>query len=354
MSFALIRIQNFRNISFAEISPSDGINYFVGENGSGKTSVLEAVYSLVRGRSFRTRFLKSMIMQGPLKQSFVYANWLGSDGLIQKLGVERNLNGSRIRLNGLDVSRLSFVSSLIPLQLLTAHSFNIFSAGPTSRRKFFDWGLFHVEQQFLPNWGIYLRLVQQRNAALKSGDRKTIFAYQPSLVDQAVRIDIQRKSYLHSLSTSLSILCKELSIFPSLTIKYFPGWSGQISYERALEQRLSTDINRGYTSVGPHYFDIRFQIGDYQAEQILSNGELKLLVHLLKMAQIYHLRSYSNLKSVYIIDDLYAELSTPFRHHARDILNTTPCQVLITSPDIKLIPDLYGDAMFHVEQGNVY
>lgn len=354
MPFSLLRIDNFRNISSAEVCLSEDLNYFVGANGSGKTSFLEAIYSLVRGRSFRTRYSKPMIMDGSVDNTVVFANWAASDGTLHFIGVERNLKASRVRLDGQDVRRISTVSSLIPLQFLSSQSASFFTSGPSARRKYFDWGVFHVEQQFIHTWDRYKRLIQQRNVALRNHDKQTISAFQYGLANAALDIDEYRKNYFEAISSVVTSLCNEFSIFPGLSLVYERGWNEGIQFEQALKSKLPSDLSRGYTSIGPQYFDVRFLICRQPVEQVLSGGELKLLVHLLKVAQICLLNNIQTISTVYLIDDFYAELSPLFRVMAQDLLKYISSQVLITSPDICLIPLSDSCAKtFHVEHGKI-
>lgn len=337
-----------------EIHPSPGLNYFLGDNGAGKTSVLEAIYTLIRGRSFKTRFVSPIIRAGVNGSSYVYADWISNLGSHHRIAFERNRHKTALLLDGNSVSRLSAVSSLIPLQLFTPQSFLIFSNGAIGRRRFLDWGLFHVEQAFITSLEKFNKFLVQRNHALRRGDIRVVNAYNKGFIESALAMDKIRNEYFNSFAPIFYNLAERFSLFSDLKVHYWRGWKGEIELEEALYERLDTDLHRGYTSIGPHHFDLRFLSGKQSIEKILSNGEQKLVIFFLKIAQIQHLNDKQTLASVFLVDDLYSELSKKFREIALYTLKNIYSQIFVTGTEYNFFPLKGGDEnMFHVKQGAV-
>ena len=353
MSFELIKINNFRNIPEAIIEPESERNIFVGENGAGKTSVIEAIYSVARGRSFRSRYRKPVIKEGE-SSSLIFSTWKNYSGIQSKIGIERKKERTRIRINGQNIARLSILGQLIPLQLLSPQSINIFSNGPTNRRKLMDWGVFHVEPSFYSLWNRYLNTLKQRNAALRSGKKEVANAFAYSLAELAAQIDSIRSDYFNKLNALLLTSIKPQKPLIDVTVNYYRGWSNKKELLDLMQEKLLIDLKRGYTSVGPQFSDLKFTCNSKKLDESLSNGEKKLLIFLFKLAQIDHLNQLRPRETIFLIDDVYSELSPTFQNIVNHSISNLPNQVFLTTPDPAHISSLTEHnkyRLFHVEHG---
>ena len=191
-----LNISGLRNISNITLGPSSGINLILGANGSGKTSILEAVHLLGLGRSFRTRTLKNAV-QFKQQQFQVVAK---TDTQIP-VGLQFNLNtGLQIRLNNAPLKKLSDLATQLPLQMIPANCHQFFEQGPRYRRQLVDWGLFHVEPEFNYQWQSYKKILQQRNAAIRHRKKvEEIQLWDAHLVSYGEKITTHRQRQLAQL-----------------------------------------------------------------------------------------------------------------------------------------------------------
>ena len=167
MGLRRVRITAFRCIPEADLSLSPQRNYIFGPNGAGKTSLLEALYLLGRGRSFRTRHTRRLVMHGA--SGLAVFGEVVSPGRTHRIGaafedghLERRVEG-RAGVSGVELA------TLLPVHAIEPGSHELIQGGPSERRRFLDWGVFHVEHAYLEAWRRYRRVLGQRNAALKAG-----------------------------------------------------------------------------------------------------------------------------------------------------------------------------------------
>ncbi|MEJ2534241.1 MAG: DNA replication and repair protein RecF, partial [Gammaproteobacteria bacterium] len=227
MIIKYIQISNLRNIQRAEIRPSSGLNLFHGPNGAGKTTVLESLVVLAKGRSFRSGATGSLI--GPDEPFFrILAETVEPGGVSCRLGLERTHTEWRARIQGSEVSQLSDLAAHLPIVLMEPNSHLLVSGGPEIRRRFCDWGVFHVKHAFLEDWRRFHRALRQRNAALRSGDAAMVRSLDPPVVSLSEIIDAHRRSHLEPLATEVRELLAELSPeLPEVELRYHPGWRGE-------------------------------------------------------------------------------------------------------------------------------
>jgi DNA replication and repair protein RecF len=284
---AELTIRQLRNIPALSLSPSPGINLLLGENGAGKTSILEAIHLLAVGRSFRTRFLKQLV-QFEQPQLQVIAKTVAHK---TPIGLQYDLaTGLEIRLNNAPLKRLSDLASQLPLQFIPANCHQFFEQGPKYRRQLLDWGLFHVEPSFNFHWQAYKKVVQQRNSAIRQ-HKKTdeIQLWDSHLVSHGEEISKQRIKRLEDLLAEFKIIFPRLC--PSFknnqfSIKYKSGWPKGSSLKETIAATIERDQQLGYTRSGSHAADWSFKVDDYEPSEVFSRGQQKLFFIALCMAQI--------------------------------------------------------------------
>jgi len=348
-----LNIINLRNIASTRIDFNSGLNCFIGDNGAGKTSILEALSVLSKGRSFRSGQISSLI--GPAGKSFQVVSKIESQvGNTHQLGMERDEDSWTARHNGADVSNLSELTQLLPHVLLEPNSHTLVSGPPDVRRRYLDWGVFHVEHNFLLLWRRYNRVLKQRNAALKQSNRMIVESLDPQFVQLGEQLHQARKNHTEKLN---DILQKQLSLFceslEEITLSYKKGWAGD-SLSEAIQLSDTRDIERGSTGPGPHKADLIFSLNGSPAKERLSRGEQKAMTAALIMAQA-EMISQSGEMPVLMLDDLSSELDET---HLGKVLRAgveLGTQILLTGtelvPAIKDCESPY--TVFHVEHGNV-
>jgi len=352
MGLKSLEISQFRNLLSVSLKPDTGLNLIIGENAAGKTSILESIFYMSYGRSFRSSQIKHLISHD--KEYFRLVAQL--DDIDTRLGIERTSQAQTIRVNQSTITRLSELSSLVPVIALHPDSHQLISAGPEHRRQFLDWGVFHVEHKFLHAWKMYKKSLSQRNAALRMQQNdKLCSMWNTELVQHANIIQESRLSYLTKISEVVDNL-KDI-LFPdhSIEINYKRGWPIDISFNDYLLQNLTKDRDKGYTQSGPHRADLKITVDGQSAQSSISRGQQKKLVSLLKIAQLSLFAQQSERRCILLFDDLPAELDESNQNKIMSILSKLDIQLFITAIDASQINcDHWAHhKVFHVEHGNV-
>ncbi len=353
-----ITIRNVRNITNESLMPTTGINLLVGPNGSGKTSVLEAIHLLALGRSFRSRTLKNAI-QFDKQQLQVIAKTVQNK---MPIGLQYGVQaGLEIRFNNAPLKKLSDLATQLPLQLIPANSHQFFEQGPRFRRQLLDWGLFHVEPSFNFHWQAYKKVLQQRNAAIRQKmSFNEIQLWDQHLVEHGNQITNLRKKRLETILEQFEFYFKlvcpqfENSV---MALKYKTGWSKENTLEESIKSNLQRDYQLGYTRSGAHAADWAFKINEYDANDIFSRGQQKLFFLALCMAQIKSSESANKLKGILLIDDLSSELDESHMQIILRELSKMPVQIFISSTESTIQQQVKktgeDHTLFHVKQGRI-
>jgi len=324
-----LQVTDFRCLQSVELEFDPGFTLISGPNASGKTSLLEAIYVLGRGRSFRTRHLEHLIRRD--QDCF---RVVGEMDLVTRrvpLGVEGNREGMRARVAGAAAASLAELAVMFPVQIIDPEVHKLIEEGPGRRRRFLDWGVFHVEPGFIPNWRRYQQSLNQRNAALKLGQpRGVVSVWDQELMKAAAEITRARTQYLEGLTEVARALARRL-LGRELALSYRQGWSRELSFEAALSQSWKLDLERRSTQVGPHRAELAIQIDGVMAKDRISRGQQKLLAAALLIAQIDLFPAEAAARPSLLLDDPAAELDD--RHLAQLIaaLAGGPSQLIVTS-----------------------
>ncbi len=341
-----IQIRDFRNIQSAELEFADTFNFITGDNGAGKTSLLEAVSFLARGKSFKTSNSASLIRTG--KGDFLIVA-LGDRH--EKLGLRRTPTDTQVRLNGQAVNRLSDLVRLIPLLVITPNSHELIERGPDQRRQFIDWGLFHVEQSYAREMQLYRKLLKQRNAVIRSDFESAVY-WEKGLATQGERVDRYRQNFIEQLEPLFHETLHHFADISHLSLDYEPGWHVEKGLQEHLASKRESDRKSGNTSVGPHRADLTLKIGKTPARERLSRGQQKLVVISLILAQARLLGEQGSMPTI-LVDDLPAELDSGHQKRLLDLLAEIPSQKIITSIDPDPSGFVRNARLFHVEHGQV-
>lgn len=355
MRLTRVTASDFRCFRQLDMAPGPKINLISGDNASGKTSVLEGIFMLGRGQSFRSATLGPQILMGAEK--FLLAGHLQNEtGQSRRIGMLRPKKGKlSYKLDSQSETKRFDLVSALPLQVIDPNLHRLLEQGPKYRRSFLDWGVFHVEHRFFSAWRQYRRALKQRNRAIRNNaGRQAIEAWNPELIRTAAVITESREHYLQQLSrmlpeTTLSLLGKDTP-----QISYHTGWSRGSAYSDSLESSLESDRKSGYTQVGPHRADVSIRAAGVRARTHVSRGQQKLLVSAMLLAQARLMFEATGAKPVLLVDDLMAELGPTYLNALLVEIRDLDVQCFITALDRTLIGDALHDAhMFHVEHGQV-
>lgn len=356
-----INIKNLRIIDELSLKPFKKFNLITGINGSGKSSILEAIHMLAMGRSFRTHKTKPLIKKG--QQAFTIFGVVGESSKIN-IGIQRSISKAReIRISGEPAESQSELAALLPLQILNSDAFSLITGGPEVRRQFLDWGVFHVEHQaFIYSWQRMKHSLKNRNLLLKSyshnsSQRSQVHAWTQQFTTEALNINQFRMDYLNDYLPLCEQFVNELLDLDGFTIEYYSGWDMNKSLLDALNDNIQQDAKAGFTQRGPHRADIRIKFGGVNASELLSRGQQKLLAFAMRLAQGKLLSTKTARSCTYLIDDLSAELDIHNRCKVLDLLFDLDCQVILAEIEKQTINHEATDdevaSMFHVEHGKL-
>ncbi len=349
-------IKNLRNLVDVKLHPSPRLNIIEGLNGSGKTSLLESIYLLSCGKSFRTHRFSNLPTQG-CDWMGVYGKISGKENRIISVGLEHRNGKNFIKAEGNRLQKASELANYLPIVVIHQESHRVFTQSPKYRRAFVDWGVFHVEQNFLSTWQYFSRTLKQRNAALSQrNSTMSLDHWDLALHQSALLIDDFRQEYLNKLIPLFNHYAAALlSIDDEITIEYKRGWSDKEDYLSVLNASIGRDRLLGYTQKGPHRADITFKVCGVPLHEFISRGQQKLLVCSLYIAQAALFSKLTGQASLFVIDDVTAELDNLHVDNLMKVLNGLEVQIFVTTPD-KLLVDsqLFPETkMFHVEHGIV-
>ena len=352
MALSLLRIHNLRNLQKVEIEPCTDTNVLWGGNGAGKTTVLEAIYILGRGRSFRGLEVGPLVAEGQ-EEMTVFGRMEREGKVPDNIGIRKKRKGSaQIRFNQGNVTKLSILAKAVPLQILTPRSHEILERGSGYRRRFIDWGVFHVEHDFIHLSNRYHRALKQRNAALRRSPN-TAFVWDRELVENGEEMELKRSGYIEKLVPVFEEEVCRLLGGKEVTVRYRKGWSEGETYMENLIRRKGDDIRRGFTGAGPHRADIEIEMAGQKVEKIASRGEQKLVIAALYLAQAKIIPEEGGVGPVFFIDDLPAELDKEKREIFLSELQSLNTQIFITGIEKEYFSALINKRVFHVEHGQV-
>lgn len=361
MTLQRLFIQHLRNLNAVDIKPSDRVNLIYGLNGSGKTSLLEAINVLALGRSFRSHKHKPLINNQ--KQDFtVFGKVVSDEGTEIPIGIQRNLAGEvQLKANGNPVNSIADLAIYLPVQVINSDTFLLLEGSPKIRRQFMDWLVFHVEHQFYPCWKNLQRCLKHRNSLLRRDriDPFELSTWDQELVQLTEKIHVFRQSCVEQFTPVFQQLLNEFIAIDNIAISYQRGWDKHKDYAQVLVESFERDKRFGLTHAGSHRAELKITVAGQAAAEILSRGQQKLLVCALKIAQGLVFSRITGRKCIYLVDDLPAELDEQHRSLLTHWLHKMDTQVFITGVEQETLRSSWLDKpeislkMFHVKHGEV-
>jgi len=396
-----LQVSHLRNLTQANLQCA-ACNVVIGANGSGKTSLLEAIFLLSRGKSFRHHQPKRYI-QHHQNITTVHAKLFDDSTLaIQKQADATTL----LRLNQNTVYNQSILTEQLPTLLIDPSTMDMLEQGSASRRQLLDWLVFHMKQGFHPQWVAYQRLLKQRNSLLKKTRHLTqvqlaeLKAWDKGLSNHAALIHHYRERIFTEWQPYFAQSIAQLlpAYADQLSLSYNAGYDTNVGLDVQLNERLEQDLQLGYTRIGNHRADIhvhwrssdleektrsskdmgtaskaeanpKLPVLKEQAANVLSRGEKKLLITALRLSQLPLLletekgahSSNSDFQSrvtpVVLLDDITAELDNRAIEILLSTLAQLPCQVFMTSLMDDILPLVHQywsePNVFHVKQGKI-
>jgi len=335
MSIGNVFIRNFRLFENYNFHFSHKNLLLTGPNGSGKTSLLEALCLLLTGKSFKTRDLGECIREG--ETSFL----LGLQGLSQDekltISLEKALNkrvSIKARKNNKPVSKNKLPICLI----IQAKDLRMLEGEPELRRGLFKQIMFHVKHESYSIHQEYKKVLIQRNMALKKkATEKELSIWTSKLIEEGKKLEQEQKEFFKEFyKKTMEIFTDssqkdELSFLNNIKIKFYQGWSDASNLEESINNSILKDRALGYTTQGPHRLDLKFYIKDRLVKSILSRGQQKLLILLIYFKMNVMLNENNKIPLIYLIDDITSELDEKNLRIALEHIISLKTQVVITS-----------------------
>jgi DNA replication and repair protein RecF len=238
------------------LEPASGTNLLVGDNGAGKTSVLESMFLLGRGRSFRAANLASVASTG--KTAFAIRGRVSSEEQqrVRTVGLKWTQGRTTGQIDSRDAESLAELARAFPVEVIDTQVQEIVRGGPGQRRRYLDWGVFHVEHVFIDAWRRYSRALKQRNAALRQPSGISMAkAWEEELSVSGTLLNEARSRYVERLVEDVGDVVEDLLGAP-ISVTYAKGWPEAMTLAEALDRGRERDAQRGATSVGPHRADL--------------------------------------------------------------------------------------------------
>jgi DNA replication and repair protein RecF len=356
MRLQRVVINHIRNLKDVSIDLSDHLNIIFGENASGKTSLLESLHVLAYAKSFRSHHFRHIINHDA--QYLRVTGQIGEPGQLSiPVGVEFREGRLRMRADGRNLKKTSELAQHLPIIIIHQECQRLLTDGPKFRRKFLDWGVFHVEQRFLNDWRRYVRALRQRNTVLQARKgRAAVCIWDKELQESAMAIHSYRQSYCDQLIPVWQDCFRQLlDGCDDVTVTYQAGWNLEQDFTSALKSTYEQDARRGFTHQGPHRADLAIRVAGIAAHESLSRGQQKLLICAMLIAQALVFRRLNNRPCVFLVDDIKAELDQEHVERVMALLKNMDAQIIMTATEKEVLEPFCfsGDKTFHVERGHV-
>jgi DNA replication and repair protein RecF len=350
MALRSVRLQDFRCFDTVDFELDSRVTLFRGPNGSGKTSLLEAIFFLGRGRSFRTARADSVVRHG--QPRLVVSGLVEQGPVLVPLAAEHGGGETVGHLRSERVASLAELSAALPVQVIDPSVHKLIEEGPLRRRRLIDWGVFHVEPGYLATWQRFHRALRQRNAALQQRAVGNLDVWDEVLVSAAEQVSAARTRYLAQSTPYLLAACQSL-LGSAVSIRYLQGWSAEHDMVGAIERARATDYQRRTTTVGPHRADLVIETGQGLAKAVVSRGQQKLLAAGLILGQLeFHIAQHA-LRPTLLLDDPAAELDQDSVYRFSERASRLDAQLVLTSLSAQLPGLVEPNREFHVEQGRI-
>lgn len=352
MYIARLDGSGLRNLQPFSLQPAL-LNVLAGDNGSGKSSTLEALHLLATGRSFRGSKVDGAISHG-LPEMTLFALGREPEGREHRYGYRKPRGDEpEIRIGG-EAASLGDIAAALPVRFIGPGSEELLEGEPAIRRGFLDWILFHVEPAYLGLWRRANRALAQRNALLRQrAAPDQLRPWTRELAEASTRIAELRQSALADLQATVQPLLQRFAFIETVMLQY--ARTGLPETDEGWRELESRERELGYSLFGFQRDDLRIRVAEGMARDILSRGQRKVLVYALLLAEAALVRRKTGKISVLLLDDLCSELDRANAAQVLGLVIDTGMQAFITVLDPRdldgLLPAQAGQKMFHVEHG---
>jgi DNA replication and repair protein RecF len=333
--FKSLKLSGFRNFEDEIIHFQPRTNIILGENGQGKSNLLEALFLLCTGKSFRTSHLKELI--GFDKAGFYLEALLEKEGIDHSVNIEFYPHKKKLTIDQSHYPHLHPLMGFIPVVIMTPEMKKIIDGGPLERRKFIDFLASQLSRPYFEAITRYHKALKQRNAALKSNASTSV--WEQLMAKEWLVIEQQRAQTILKLEQSAKRhLEAHSNLKASIKLEYEPSFSGQLSYQAILQmyqKQRSHDLHTGSTSYGPHKDELKIILNEQLAEISASEGQKKMVIAALCLASADLIKEILGITPLFLIDDYDAHFDLIRKGWIYDELKNQT-QSFLTSPIFEL------------------
>jgi len=341
MKITNLKLKNFRNHTNIDLKFSNYKNIIIGNNGIGKTNIVEAIYYLALTKSFRTNHDEVLIKAN---EEFAVIEATIVDKISNNYKIVITKEGKNIKIDNNTIRILSDYISKINVILFTGEDMKLIKDNPSTHRKLINMELSEFNNEYLKLLSMYNKVLKQRNTYLKSMflNGNIPIDYLDILTDKLIDLGLKiyniRKNYIDEINSYINDIFKKVVKKENLQIKYISNYEKKdketlIKNYKKLEQK---DINYGKTHLGIHIDDFIFEIKNRPAKDFLSEGELKNAILAFKLSEIKYCIGVKNRTPILILDDLFSELDNKKINSLIGNFKKN-FQIIITTTDIEKV-----------------
>ncbi len=323
-----VYLRSFRNYQGAEYAFKAGINWICGDNGKGKTNLLEALYLISTGQSFRTAHFEELIYQEKEEKDpffFLEAHFT-KEGIEQKVSLSFDGKGKKMEHSGSKYAHFTNLLGLLPIVLIAPEDIKLIAGSPLERRRFLDIHLAQIDPLYVYHVTRYQRALKQRNVLLKSRKIGSIESWEEIMKSAASYLYQKRKALIEELTPYAKEAMKSLSFGKeTLTLQYIPSLIDDFRKTREKEMIVGT------TLFGPHRDDFTLNINDKEAKTFASQGQNRCAVSALRLSEWHHFKKVNSQAPILAIDDFGVHLDKVRSDLLLDQIKNLS-QVFLTTP----------------------
>lgn len=359
MEIQWLHLQNFRNYSDQELHFLSGVNVLQGENGQGKTNVLEGIYYLLTGKSYRVHREQELARWGE-NEFHLYGDFLISQ---RKLRLESHYRDKKkmVKINQVPCKKLSDYVGTINVVFFSPDDLVMVKGGPAERRRFLDLHIAQLHSRHVHLLNAYNKVLHQKTALLRNSfqgiKKEQIELWNEQLVNVGSQILRNRWEYTTLLSETSKQIYQQLSSGEEkLTMEYLALGKNNLeealeSFPKMLEEKMAMEIERQMILVGPHRDDIVFKLNQKSARLYGSQGQQRSIVLSLKLAELEVMRQEKGEYPILLLDDVLSELDTFRREYLLSFVKSLKQTIItMTSADT---PAAHISSLFRVEKGQI-